>query len=367
IFLFLTFKLSLSKSVINFLLLFLALLVSSLVSIISSGNYKSDFIIGVLKLGVIIFNSYSFAYLAINNFYIDEVKLLKIIVLFVFSIAIISVYIFVNIDAQIWVVNNSNIEVAKSAQYMASRLVDLSIGGGTALSLVFLLGVVCIFELMKKGFYNFGNLLLLLMLTVVTFFSARTGFLFLLFVFVYYLKYFIALIRKNSTKILIFSLLASVIFFQINYAYDLIDYELINVAFDAFVEIFIIDSYSPGAGTTSSILINDHLKLDHNSIEFFLCKNNIEIDSDIAYIKLMYAGGLFSVLIFIFFWCYLFFSSVKNGESKNIVYISFIFFALSVFFTNFKELLFFNARGILFIMLFLYFYIEINKGCKNVY
>lgn len=343
-------------------MIFLVFLVSSFLSLIISKSDSIDYLVGILKLGLLLFDSYFFAFLAVRHFEVREQQLLRIIINLILSVAIISICIFFNVDVQLWMVDNTNIEIAKSAHYMSYRLVDLSIGGGTALSLTFLLGMICILELIKRGFYDLIFLILIPLFIVIIFLSARTGFGYLVFVFMYYFTALKTFIKVQIRKVLILSFASLFLLLYIIQVSENFDFNFFLSNIDGLLEVFVSESYSPGSGTTSSILIHEHLKLDHNLIELLIGKNNIEIDSDIGYIKLMYAGGLLSVMNFLFFWFYLFISSVKFNIKSNLIWPVFFLFSAFVFLTNLKELLFFNARGVFFMVLFLYFYSGLSRG-----
>lgn len=253
------------------------------------------------------------------------------------------------------------------------RAIDLSLGGGTLLSIFFVVGYVLLDELLRKGILSgFSMVLLKFLLILVTLLTARTGFI-LLLVYIITNKFiapFECLREKdNSKKQDIINMCASIFAF-LCLVYIIYDYWTIlteNVFPWAFEFVYsYLDSGTVSTASTNSLLTK-HYDIKFSETDILLGGGLNNISSDVGYIRIIAELGMLGLISFFIFYASSVLSSFisyKDNYQKELWILSKLtfVFGLIIILVNLKELLWVNSRGVFFLFFTLVFFI--NNKCN---
>jgi hypothetical protein len=345
----------------------IAFTTSSCLAFLLSQNASQTYFNETLKLIILLMSTYVVALYSVSKLLINEEQLLHALVSIMLVLALTVAFIYVSPSAKEFLAEESGLKLASSFHHMAYRTIDLSVGGGTALSLVFILGVLAVLELLFMRGFSYRLVLALLIFSVVIVFSARTGLILLFIVYCIYIYRFMRIGLRSS--LLLFRLVtvyAVVLVFALYFLSNYLGPELFTRVLSWVFEFMDASAYEADSGSSMSALMHDHLKFQLQSAEWLFGKNMLEIDSDIGFIKILHAGGILSTFLYLLFWGYLFFhTGFKRWRHSSVCFIYALFLG-SIFIVNFKELIFSNSRGLFSLILFIFFFCQIRRCEKRV-
>ncbi|MGY4383078.1 hypothetical protein ACVWYN_000097 [Pedobacter sp. UYP24] len=246
-----------------------------------------------------------------------------------------------------------------------TRSTDWSMGGGTALSIIF----VAVYVIGKKyqqdiKFHLEGNILLFLG----SFLSGRTGFYLLCILAVYFVfrdfrgiisSILKPTIRKSTIiRLMIYPIIVCILIIKLKSIVDLdiITDRILPWAFESFYQY--VDGGKVESQTTS-ILFNDFYFLPKSNIGAIFGELNFVGNSDVGYIKIIHYIGFVGLSFILLPFIYVLLFSVINF--KRVSFCRFLlFYLLLIFFINFKELFLMNSRTG-FLLLMIWFSIAVHQ------
>lgn len=246
------------------------------------------------------------------------------------------------------------------------RYIDISVGAGTTLSLVFFVGFVLnVFLLREKILQNYIFTIMPLVFLVSAFLTARSGmFLIIGYTLLVLLSSFTIKLSRLSAFTYVNIFIVIGLFFYLFQSNNSTFASVIPWAFEIFINL--IESGTFSTASTNN-LFNDHYFFEFNYLELIFGKNYFNAPTDVGYLKILYANGIFGLFVFIIFYLYMFGTVLKNKnfELKHLKIMMLIFLS-TILLINIKELIFTNSRGLFLMVLIIYFsimeYSEVKKG-----
>ncbi|WP_417447182.1 hypothetical protein [Kangiella sp.] len=345
------------------------------VILINYENLSFEFLNETIKFFIVVSSALGIIILAKKRF--PKCYVLVILRSIFFSglfTAILALIMFFNPEIKNLLLDLTKLKLAGAGNYLSYRLIDLSQGGGVSLSLVFLLSLIIYFELSLSyhisRFYSIWPPILLLFAMVMT---ARTGFILGVFIFGLYLFIRLSTLHKLRVNTNFICHILFFVFLLFPSAYYL--FPIIFVSLDVVVLAeWILSVFDFKSGTTGDLIAGKHYYFySEGFVDSFFGQNDFSFPSDVAFTKMFYFGGVFAVLIYLFFWIYVFYkaSFFKVYQIKTLstsVTRVFIIFTFILFFINFKELAFTNYRSVFLALLLLYFlFIDVRLASRNDY
>lgn len=236
------------------------------------------------------------------------------------------------------------------------RYIDLSIGAGTTLSLVFFIGFVLnIYLLKEKIIHNIFYSIMLYLFIFASLLVGRTGFI-LIVLYGIYILFSNFNISLKITKLQIYNLIA-LLLISLLLVYILSEYTFIIEKILPWALEFVFSYFESGmiATASSNNLMNDHYHFNFEALEFIFGKNDFTASTtDVGYLILLYANG-FIGFISVIAWYFLLYNKANYIRRSPNTLPSFqklplLLFAIIVI-VNFKELIFTNSRGLFLIIL----------------
>jgi hypothetical protein len=243
------------------------------------------------------------------------------------------------------------------------RAIDISVGGGTALSLVFLFGFI-----LSKVLYfwsdknSYLNSLAFYIFALAALITARTGFLLIITIFLISIfiplfgkQFNITISRKRLRKHFYLNLNLSALFcaFILFYFSDLLFGTLFPWAF----EFFINASNDNFSSKSTNDLLSNHYNVYISEMNYLFGGGSFLIQSDVGLIKVLSSVGILGALLLglplVILPFYIFTSRLiyQKLSFEYMLCFSVILVWFIVFLVNFKELFFSNSRGAFLIFL----------------
>jgi len=235
------------------------------------------------------------------------------------------------------------------------RYIDISVGAGTTLSLVFFVGFVLSIHLLKeKIIHNIFYSIMPYLFIFASLLVGRTGFI-LIILYGIYILLSNSIISLKITKLQIYNLIALLLITSL-LVYILSEYTFIIEKILPWALEFVFSYFESGTIATASTnnLMNDHYHFNFEALEFVFGKNDFTASTDVGYLILLYTNGLVG-LITVIAWYFILYKKASYNRSFPNTLSSFQKLPLLLFtiivIVNFKELVFTNSRGLFLIVL----------------
>jgi len=243
------------------------------------------------------------------------------------------------------------------------RFIDLSVGAGTTLSLVFFIGFVLnIYLIQNKILRGFFYTLSPYLLIFTSLLVGRTGFI-LIAIYGTYLLIFNFKIKLRISKLYAYNILSLAIII-LCFVYVLTAFPILTEKILPWAVEFMFSFLSTGSLTTASTsdLMVNHYHFNFSGLDLFFGRNEFETNTDVGYLIILYSNGFIGIILFIF-WHLILFLKTRGGNSKLFKFnglVNLIF--IIVLMVNFKELIFTNSRGLFILVLMIAISVfEFNK------
>lgn len=339
--------------------IFPVIIYSLFISIFSKGN-EYIFFIELLKFSFFITGSFGVVSLYSRMIGPDWFKILLCdVVNACILVAITTLIIFLFDPVKQFVLNVVSFKMADNIQVLKGmRSIDISVGGGTALSLVFVFGFVlvnCLY--LWGGRDSYKNSLASYLFILSSLVTARTGFmvtclLYVSFIVINIFHEFFHVSCDKRTRIKHFAINIVIISCFVSYALyqynDLIFNVMIPWAFELFINA--AESKSISSASTSDLL-NNHYSISLTETNYIFGGGTFLINSDVGPIKILSSVGIVGAIFlsanticFVFLICNAT-KSINFTKFEKHICVSVLVFWLLIFVVNFKELIFSNSRG----------------------
>jgi len=341
---------------------------------------ESQFVIEISKFIIFIISTFG-----VVNLYVffckDDWKteLIQDIVIASLVVAFTTIIIFMIPSVKEIVLDIVNFKMADNIQVIKGiRGIDISVGGGTALSIVFFLGVVLSKTLYFWNYRNsYLNSISFYIFAIAALITARTGF--LLIIFILLISWCITLFGKTfnikvSTKVLRKHFYLNSVIFLLFSIFVVLHFNelLFDILLPWALEMFINASDNGFSSESTNDLISNHYNVAISEMTYLFGGGSFFIQSDVGLIKVLSSVGILGALLLglpLTLLPFYVLSSRVLYQKLSFEYMlcfSVFFVWFIIFLVNFKELFFSNSRGafLLFLLISVVSFTPLRRKCS---